>query len=202
MSLHGVDPRPKVVALVGSPRRRGNTVTAVGMATQEFERRGVSCETVMLCDFTAGLIGVEADRHQRERADDRVERLLDRVWAADGLILATPIHFCNVSAQMKAFMDGTNDRFLNKHWLTPKTVGLLAIGAQGGFTETIATMRRYLDLVAPSHPRIEIATGHADAAGEAQWSLEVREAARAMAVRVADNLLVPSISAVTARTGD
>ena len=41
---------PSVVALVGSPRRYGNTAHAVGVATQELERRGVSCETVLVCD--------------------------------------------------------------------------------------------------------------------------------------------------------
>ena len=44
--------RPSVVALVGSPRRQGNTVYAVGVVAEELERRGVSCRTVMLCDVT------------------------------------------------------------------------------------------------------------------------------------------------------
>ena len=189
MEGHGdLNPGPRVVALVGSPRRQGNTASAVGVATQELERSGVNCETVMLCDFTAGLLAVDLGRQVSTGADDCAEALLDRVWAADGLILATPIYFCNVSAQMKAFMDSTNDRYLDKRWLAPRAVGMLAIGAQAGFTETIAAMRRYLDLLAPSHPPVEVATGHADAIGEARRSQEVREAARAMAARMADVL--------------
>ena len=46
----------------------------------------------------------------------------------------------------------------------------------GRLTDPSAAMRRYLDLVAPSHPPIEVATGHADAVGEAQRSNEVQEA--------------------------
>jgi multimeric flavodoxin WrbA len=177
------------VALVGSPRRQGNTVFAVSVATKELERRGLSCETVMLCDLPISLYDVDTGQQTRVSAEEDVEALLDRVWAADGLILATPIYFCNVSAQMKAFMDRTNDRFMNEQWLTPKAVGLLAIGGHGGFTDTVEAMRRYLDFVAPSHPPVEVATGLADTLGEARQSQEVSQAALAMASRMADILL-------------
>ncbi len=90
--------------------------------------------------------------------------------------LATPIHFSNVSAQMKAFMDATNDRYMTERWLTPRTVGLMVIGAHV-FTSTVDAMRRYVDLIAPGHPPVFVATGHADAVGEAQQSEEVRTSA-------------------------
>jgi multimeric flavodoxin WrbA len=185
----GTAMRPKVVALVGSPRRQGNTVFAVEVATEELARRGVDCESVLLCDYMMRLCEADPGRYVCGGVEDDAEVLLDRVWAADGLILATPIHFCNVSAQMKAFMDRTNDRFLRKQWLAPKAVGLVAIGGQGGFTDTIKAMRRYLELMAPSDPPVAVATGHADAVGEAQQSEEVRAAALAMAARMADILL-------------
>jgi multimeric flavodoxin WrbA len=181
--------RPTVVALVGSPRRQGNTVTAVEIAAGELARRGVDCQPILLCDYMMRLCEADPGRTVCGGVEDDAEVLLDRVWAADGLILATPIHFCNVSAQMKAFMDRTNDRFLRQQWLVPKTVGLMAIGGQGGFTDTIGSMRRYLELMAPSGPQIAVATGHADAVGEAQRSEEVRAAALAMAARMAEILL-------------
>jgi len=90
---------------------------------------------------------------------------------------------------MKAFMDRTNDRYLDKRWLTPAVVGLLVVGGQGGFTDTVAALRRYLDFVAPSKPPVEVAVGHADAMGEAQRSEEVSASARAMAARMAAVLL-------------
>ena len=181
--------RPTVVALVGSPRRGGNTAFAAGIATQELERRGVRCETVELSDLAFFPCGIDPEPRNTTGADDDVEALLNRVWAADGLILATPVHFCNVSAQMKAFMDSTNDRYLSRHWLTPKVIGLLVIGGQGGFTDTVDALRRYLEFVAPSGPPVEVATGHADARGEAQQSTEVKASVRAMAARMADVLL-------------
>ena len=179
---------PRVVALVGSPRRTGNTVFAVGVATQELERRGVRCETILICDLPISLSASEAGQQMRTSAEEQLEAVLDRVWAADGVILATPIHFSNVSAQMKAFMDATNDRYMTEHWLTPKTVGLMTIGAHV-FTATMEAMRRYVDLIAPSHPPVFVATGHADAIGEAQQSQEIRKSALIMAGSMADVLL-------------
>jgi NAD(P)H-dependent FMN reductase len=181
--------RPTVVALVGSPRRGGNTAFAAGIATQELERRGILCETVMLSDLALCPCGIDPGPRDTTAAEDGVEPLLDRVWAADGLILATPVHFCNVSAQMKAFMDRTNDRYLSRQWLTPKVIGLLVIGGQGGFADTVAALRRYLDFVAPSRPPVEVAAGHADACGEAQQSTDLSASVQALARRMSDILL-------------
>ena len=183
-----MNPGPRVVALVGSPRRTGNTVFAVGVATQELERRGVSSETILICDLPISLNAPEAGQQTRTSAEEQLEAVLDRVWAADALILATPIHFSNVSAQMKAFMDATNDRYMMERWLTPQAVGLMVIGAHV-FTSTVDAMRRYVDLIAPGHPPVFVATGHADAVGEARQSEEVRTSALIMAGRIADILL-------------
>ncbi len=178
---------PSVIALVGSPRRHGNTVFAVGVAVEALEQRGILCETVLLSDVPFSL--AEGTTHPGEQEVAAVETLLGKVWNADGLILATPIYFSNVSAQMKAFMDATNDRYLAEDWLRPKTIGLIALGGQGGFAATIDAMRRYLDHVSPAHSSILVATGRADAAGEAQQSEDVRNASRAMAEAMADVLL-------------
>jgi hypothetical protein len=53
----------------------------------------------------------------------------------------------------------------------------------------VKALTGYLDLVAPSHPPIEVATAHAEAMGEARQSQEVRQAALAMAARMADILM-------------
>jgi multimeric flavodoxin WrbA len=37
--------------------------------------------------------------------DDRMAGILEQVYAAERLILATPIYYENVSGQMKTFMD-------------------------------------------------------------------------------------------------
>lgn len=180
--------RPHVVALVGSPNRTGNTMLAVGLAAQELERRGVRCETILLADLPIDVMDPEDIDLTDTPARDELEAVFDTVWAADGLILATPIHFSNVSTPMKAFMDATNGRYLRGQWLAPRVVGLLAVGAHVP-TATMAAMRRYVDLIAPSRPPVVAAHCRADAPGEAQRSEEVRAAAVEMAGRMAGVLL-------------
>jgi hypothetical protein len=42
---------PSVVAVIGSPRARGNAATAVATVTAELERRGIRCEALPLCEY-------------------------------------------------------------------------------------------------------------------------------------------------------
>ena len=51
---------------------------AVGVATQDLERRGVRCETVLLCDLPISLTDYEADQQTRTSSDQQVEAMLDR----------------------------------------------------------------------------------------------------------------------------
>ena len=179
-----------IVAVVGSPRPAGNTSLLVDAALAELAARGAGVRKLSLGDYAIapcqgheGCAGFAFCPHR-----DDAEEVLDAVYSADGLILASPVYYENVTAQMKAFMDATNDRYMNEQWLTPRTVGLLAIGVHV-FTSTIEAMQRYLDLIAPSHPPVVVATGRADAVGEAQSSQAVREAALTMAAGMADVLL-------------
>jgi multimeric flavodoxin WrbA len=182
---------PEVVAIVGSPRPGGNTAYAVALATAELERLGMRTRTIRLCGCSGDPREGHTDCAGRGAcaSDDDADELLDLAYAADGLILATPVYFCNVSAQMKAFMDRTNGRYLRREWMTPKAVGLVVIGAQGGLSDTVHALRRYLEQVAPSDPPVEVATGHADAIGDAEGSAELREQMLRMASRLAERLL-------------
>ena len=135
------------MALVGSPRRQGNTVFAVSVATKELERRGLSCETVMLCDLPISLYDVDTDQQTRVSAEEDVEALLDRVWAADGLILATPIYFCNVSAQMKAFMDRSGRvSSANGGFFTRKAGAAITAVRRGGAAHSLDSMNHWLHI--------------------------------------------------------
>ena len=45
------DEQPHVVAVIGSPRRNGNTVTLVDAALGELERCGCRCTRIMLAEL-------------------------------------------------------------------------------------------------------------------------------------------------------
>ena len=60
--------------------------------------------------------------------------MLAAVYAADGLLLATPVYYEDVSAQMKAFIDRNVYQYHHDVFLTPKVVGLLVVTAETGST--------------------------------------------------------------------
>jgi multimeric flavodoxin WrbA len=182
---------PTVVAVVGSPRLRGNTVYATRLATDELERRGVRCETVHIAELKIQLCRGHDDCGERDACPftDDAEGAYDRMWAADGLILASPVHFATVSALMKIFLDRTNHRYLKGPPLQPKVAGLIAVGGQGGMKDTLHTLQRYLEIVCPVEPPVYTAKGRADKLGEAEASSKLRDSVLAMADAMADTLL-------------
>jgi len=184
------DSLPKVVAVIGSPRRRGNTVALVDAALEELERGGCDCARIVLsalrinaCDGHENCGELESCQH-----DDDMAGILEQVYAADGLILATPIYYENVSGQMKTFMDRNATRYYHEEWLAPKVVGLIAVAAESSADDTLAAMRRFVALSNPEEVPVVVLGGLADkpgaAAEDAELMAQARELGRSMAERL------------------
>jgi len=176
---------------VGSPRPHGNTSILVDATLEELTRRGVRVEKIMLGERrVAGCLGHDdcADRRACPLGDDAAA-ILDAVYAADGLILATPVYYENVSAQMKAFMDRNVFRYAHDEWLRAKVVGLVAVTAETGLDETLAALRRYVALSTEGDVPIFSVGGYADTAGSAAEKPELLDAARQLAADLAEALL-------------
>jgi len=139
-------PRPRVVAVIGSPRRRGNTATLTDAALEELERGGCECTRIMVSAQHIEACDGHEDCGERGSCphDDDMPGILEQVYAADGLILATPVYYENVSGQMKTFMDRNATRYYHEEWLTAKVVGLIAVAAESGADDTLAAMRRFV----------------------------------------------------------
>ena len=184
------DSCPKVVAVIGSPRRGGNTATLVDAALEELERRGCRCTRIMLADLRIDA----CDGHENcgERAscphDDDMPGVLEQVYAADGLILASPVYYENVSGQMKTFIDRNATRYYHEHWLTPKVVGLIAVAAGSGLDDTLAAMRRFIALSSPQEVPVVSLGGCADKPGDAAKNAELMAQARALGRSIAERL--------------
>ena len=179
--------RPLVVAVVGSPRARGNTSVLVDEALDELERRGARIEKVMLGDYRiAPCLGHEncADLQSCPQGDD-TERLLATVYAADGLLLATPVYYENVTAQMKAFIDRNVFNYSRDIFLTPKVVGLLAVTAETGLDDALAALRRFVALSTEGDLPVLSMSGFADAVGDAAGDAELLAAARKLGADMA-----------------
>lgn len=112
----------------------------------------------------------------------------EKVYAADGLILASPVYYENVSSQMKAFFDRNATRCSHEQWLAPQIVGLIAVAMESGLDDTLAAMRRLIALSNPQELSTVSMGGYADkpgdAAADAQLMAEARVLGRSMAERL------------------
>jgi multimeric flavodoxin WrbA len=104
--------------------------------------------------------------------------ILDKFRKADGVILATPVYYYNVSAQMKAFID--RNYFLYKHNQKYKTrvVGIIVIAGGDGIEDTLHTLRQFIDELNVKESDVFILSGYATNMGDAGKNLHLLEEAR------------------------
>ncbi len=179
---------PLAVAVVGSPRAHGNTILLVDEVLGELGRHGFRCEKHLLGERRiAACLGHEdcADLPSCTLADDAAE-VLERAYAADVLILATPVYYENVSAQMKAFIDRNVFRYAHDQWLRARAVGLVAVTAETGLQDALDALRRYVALSTDGEVAVLALGGYADTVGAAAADAELLAAARQLGADLAD----------------
>ncbi len=97
----------KVLALVGSRRKEGNTATLVRKVMDSLPSRGWEKELMFLGDHGInGCDGCDGCYDTNECViDDGMSEIYAKVDEADALVLGSPTYFYNVSSDMKAFID-------------------------------------------------------------------------------------------------
>ena len=103
-----MDKTPAVVAVNGSPHLgAGNTGMMLTMVGEELQRLGLRLEIVHLADhrieYCVGC-GHCLERGRCWIPDDHAA-VVERLLAADAVVLASPVYFFHVTAQMKTFLD-------------------------------------------------------------------------------------------------
>jgi multimeric flavodoxin WrbA len=138
----------KVVAIVGSPHVKGNTAYLVDEALKELAARGIETEKISLAECTiAPCLGHDkCATFKACKIKDDAPGIIRKFNAADAVILASPVYFFDVTAQMKAFID--RNFFTSTHGGKKKAryAGLIAIGGGGGADETINTLKAFAGL--------------------------------------------------------
>lgn len=139
----------RLVCLLGSPRPKGNSAAMARALC-----RGASAEGAQVQEFALnaldfrGCQGCLACKKKAEACvlDDGLTPVLEAVRACDVLVLATPVYFGEVTAQLKAFIDRTYsyltpDYALNREHRTRLAPGktLCFVIAQGHPREDLFT---------------------------------------------------------------
>ncbi|MEK6264329.1 MAG: flavodoxin family protein [Clostridium sp.] len=97
----------KVLGVVGSRRKNGNTAYLVEQALQAIESKEVETELIFLGDYNIrGCTGCEGckDTYKCVIKDD-MQKIYPLIMSADAIVLGSPTYFYNITADMKAFIE-------------------------------------------------------------------------------------------------
>ncbi len=131
-----------VLGLQGSPRESGNTALLLSVFMEEAEKLGASTQTLFVdrknikpckelktCE-TKGFCPIN---------DDMNHEVYSLLWQADLIIMATPVFFYSVPAQLKSLIDRSQTQWARKYRLKLEDPGrkwrkgfVLALGATRG----------------------------------------------------------------------
>ena len=104
----------KVLALLGSPRKQGNSDILADEVLRGAREAGAETDKVYLDDYTIRPIGEVVDNSRERddpRSDDDLPGVLEQFLQADLVVVATPVYWFGVSAQMKCFIDRLSSYF-------------------------------------------------------------------------------------------
>jgi len=147
----------KVIGIVASPRRDGNTADLTNYALECLRKKGIKTEVYNIFDFKITPCGVKCNVECYEHvsthgricpvdSEDDLLKLAGIIDEADGVILATPCYSLDIPAQLKAYIERSELKEFNS-----KVVCIIAIASLGGI-HTVSTITS--NLIHHSHPII------------------------------------------------
>ncbi len=100
----------KVIAFNGSARKDGNTAILINQVFSELEKQDIETEMMQLSgQKIKGCIACYKCFENKDQRcsvkNDIVNDCIEKMLQADGIILASPTYFADVSAELKALID-------------------------------------------------------------------------------------------------
>ena len=139
----------KVLLLNGSPHSAGCTATALEEMICVFEKEGIETELVQVGSHDIrGCIGCGKCRENKKCVfDDLVNEVAQKLAAADGLVVGSPVYYASPNGTILAFMD----RLFYSTGHIPKQmkVGAAVVSARrGGNTASFDALNKYFTISA------------------------------------------------------
>jgi len=97
----------KILGIVGSRRKKGNTAVLVQEALKPFEMRGMETKLIFLGDYDIEDCNGCESCHDTYKCvkQDGMQEIYPSILEYDAVVLGSPTYFYNVTADMKAFID-------------------------------------------------------------------------------------------------
>ncbi|MCL2705001.1 MAG: flavodoxin family protein [Spirochaetaceae bacterium] len=148
----------KVIALNGSPRENGNTFFALSKMAEELIKEGIETEIIQVGSRKIrGCMGcghcLQSENNYCAMTDDILNKTVDIVREADGLILGSPTYYSGISGTMKSFLDRLFYTSFRKYF-KQKVGASVSIARRAGAVDVIHQLNNYFNLaemiIAPS----------------------------------------------------
>ena len=115
----------KVLGIAGSPRRNGNTDLLLAEVMKGAAIKGAEVKTIILSN-----LNISPCQHCDSclktgecKIQDDMQRIYSEMEQADGIILASPLHFMSLTAQMKTMVDRCQTLWARKYVLKQLPLG-------------------------------------------------------------------------------
>lgn len=119
----------KVFCLNGSPNKEGNTKDMLNILYNELIKRNIQCEIENISDSFIGVktpfcINCSKPCNDSCYKNTNLENTFNKITNADVFVIASPVYFGNVTAQVKAFFDKTRNIRKMKKWVGKKALSM------------------------------------------------------------------------------
>ena len=120
----------RILVLIGSVRRGGNTEHLVRAFSEE-ARKGHEVEVISVADYPIhpciGCNSCYTSEGHRCILNDGMQHVYEKLKQADVLVVASPVYFYGISAQLKALVDRCHTPMRNEFHI--RRLGLILVGA-------------------------------------------------------------------------
>jgi multimeric flavodoxin WrbA len=127
----------KVVAFNGSGRKDGNTALLIKHVFEELEKEGIETELVQMAGkkIRGCIVCHKCFKNKDGRCavdSDFANECIGKMAEADGIILASPTYFANVSTEIKALIDRAGFVSLANGAMLRRKVGAAVVAVRRG----------------------------------------------------------------------
>ncbi|MDO8568606.1 MAG: flavodoxin family protein [Dehalococcoidales bacterium] len=140
----------KIIAIVGSPRKNGNTENLTNHALRAIAEEGIETELVRLAGLRIDPCNACYACRQEESCsiEDDLFPIYLKMKEADGIILSSPVYYGSATALIKAFMEraGQINR-ANGEPFKGKTGGALVVARRAGKNFTFSQLTLWFQIL-------------------------------------------------------
>jgi len=154
----------KVIGIVGSPRKAGNTEMLTAHTLKAIAEEGVETELIRLAGLhiePCNACGVCREGKPCPIKDD-IYPIYEKMKQADAIILASPVYYGSATALLKALMERAGYMEFQKRPFAGKVGGALVVARRAGKNFTFAQINFWfgiLGMIVPGSTYWNVAVG-------------------------------------------